>query len=238
MLARSAQRHRCVGAGTGGRWVTLGQSSWRGRRWGSRVRFCGCGRTRRDPTVLRGIAPHGERLDLARLVVRHCAVRGHRQRRAGGRNARNRRRAAVLVQRRKYLERRAGLGIDVDPRFVARYELFTAVARWDAARGLGGVTIRLGRHHLGRAVVGCDDRRLAAARRANIGSIGYGPHHGQRQRRCNGHHPTPASARLRLFFVAALMGVRIVQITSIFLLDGFDQAIPLVRGLWLVMVLF
>jgi hypothetical protein len=45
--------------------------------------------------------------------------------------------------------------------------------------------------------------------------------------------------RVRLFFVAALMDVRIVRIgrmASIFLLDGFDQAMLLV--LWLVMGMF
>jgi hypothetical protein len=71
----------------------------------------------------------------------------------------------------------------------------------------------------------------AAARRANIGSIGEGsprPHHGQCQHRGNGHDPTAARARHRLFLIVALIGVRIVRIgriASIFLLDGFDRAI-------------
>src|SRR6267142_6285404 len=143
------QRQRCVGAGIGGRWVTLGRSSWRGCRSGSGVRFCRCGRTRRDPTVLGGIALHGERLDLARLVVRRRAVRGRRQCRAGGRNARNQRRAVVPVQRRKYHKRGAGFGIDVNRRFVARCQLFTAAGR-DAVGDLGGATIRLGRRYRGR----------------------------------------------------------------------------------------
>src|SRR5258705_1243097 len=49
------QRQRCVGAGIGGRWVTLGRSSWRGRRSGSGGRFCRGGRTPPAPTVLGGI---------------------------------------------------------------------------------------------------------------------------------------------------------------------------------------
>ena len=150
---------------------------------------------------------------------------------AGGRNARNLRRVAVLVQRRKYHARRAGPGIDVNRRFLARHQLFAAVARRHAVRGLGGGTIGLGRHHLGRAVVGPDDRRLAAAGRADIGAIGKGsarPHHGQRQHGGNRHQPARALLRRGLFVVAVLIGVRIVRIGRIALIvlfAGFDPAV-------------
>ena len=109
--------------------------------------------------VLGGIALHGERLDLAPLLVRHRVARRPRlqakdliglQCRAGG-ETRNRRRALFWSSGGNHA-RRAGPGIDVNRRFLGRYQLFTDIARRHAVRDLGGATISLGRHHLGRAV--------------------------------------------------------------------------------------
>ena len=97
----------------------------------------------------------------------------------------------------------------------------------------GVLAARIGRrrHHLGRAVVGPDDRRLAAAGRTDIGAIGKGsarPHHGQRQHGGNRHQAARALLRRGLFLVVALIGVRIVRIGRIALivvLAGFDPPV-------------
>ena len=86
--------------------------------------------------------------------------------------------------------------VDIDRRFLARDKLFSAVAGHHAVWRLGDAVGRR-RDDLGRAVVGLDDRRLAAARRADIGAVGERSprsHHGQRQ---HGGHRHQAAARLR-----------------------------------------
>ena len=116
---------------------------------------------------------------------------------------------------------RGAIGVDVDRLFLARHDLLGALAERHAigrlARGVGGR-----RYHLGRRVVGLDDRRVAALGSAEIGAVGERcacADHGERQHRGNRQQAAGALASgLELFLVAVLIGVGIVGIGGLALI--------------------
>ena len=186
------------------------------------------------------IAPDGQRLDLARFIVRQRAICGVWGRRAAATHGRYRR-AAILVQRRKY-HARTGFGVDVDRGFFARDDLLGEFSRCHAVRQLC-YCVGWRRHNFGWTGIGFDDGRLTGARRSDVGTVGEGGPRSHHREQENDHHRDNAAASTFLdlihtpIIVAVLIGIGVVRIAlvSLVLLRVVGtpiQRIIIARRIW------